>query len=283
MDEPAEETIKANWRRHRIGLLCLVQSDGRLHRLSPKHRFKHENEYYGTIFHELAHWTGHESRLNRGHARFGDHSYAEELVAELSSCFTLAGLGLSVPESDSNSTAYVANWVSALNKDSRFVFRAAEQCQQGCGPDPASAVSRNWNPKSCGRAILRLCCWVTAGRRLDNAARISWTASLRRDGDYQPARGNRTMTAALGQLDLESAARERPLGIGSTSIALPGIARGNLTRQRTWHSAAIRTIVTLIPGPEQCGGHRRNDGEVATGDDPDVVFESHHHRAVGHG
>ena len=66
-----------------------------------------------TVFHELAHWTGHESRLNRvQHSRFGDQSYAEEeFVAEIGSCFTLAALG--VPQSDgpTNHKSYVANWL----------------------------------------------------------------------------------------------------------------------------------------------------------------------------
>ena len=99
----------------------------------PKHRFKEENEYYGTIFHELAHWTGHESRLNRADklARFGDKSYAEEeLVAEMGSCFTLATLGVPQTDDMSNHKAYVANWLEALNKDSRFIFRAASRSQQ---------------------------------------------------------------------------------------------------------------------------------------------------------
>ena len=90
-----------------------------------KHRFKEEKDYYGTIFHEIVHLTGHSSRLNRlQHSRFGDQRYAfEELVAELGTSFILSALG--IPQSDNNSTAYVANWLDALNRDSRFIFQAA--------------------------------------------------------------------------------------------------------------------------------------------------------------
>ena len=126
--EPAEETIRASGADIRIG------SDQALYNRTsdfivcpPKHRFKEEKGYYATIFHEMAHWTGHECRLNRvQHSRFGDQSYAEEeLIAEIGSCFTLAALG--VPQSDdlTNQKSYVANWLEALSKDSRFIFRAA--------------------------------------------------------------------------------------------------------------------------------------------------------------
>lgn len=90
-----------------------------------KHRFRDEKEFYGTVFHEIVHLTGNSSRLNRlQHARFGDHKYAfEELVAELGTTFLLAALG--IPQSEGNSTAYLANWLEALNKESRFIFQAA--------------------------------------------------------------------------------------------------------------------------------------------------------------
>jgi antirestriction protein ArdC len=127
--DPAEETIKATAADIRFGgdRACYHREHDFI-LCPPKHRFKEENEYYGTIFHELAHWTGHESRLNRADklARFGDKSYAEEeLVAEMGSCFTLATLGVPQTDDMSNHKAYVANWLEALNKDSRFIFRAA--------------------------------------------------------------------------------------------------------------------------------------------------------------
>ncbi|MGA2594747.1 MAG: ArdC-like ssDNA-binding domain-containing protein, partial [Bryobacteraceae bacterium] len=66
--------------------------------LPPKDAFKDAPGYYGTALHELAHWTGHPSRLNRATLsesyRFGDLNYAkEELRAELASVFMAAELG----------------------------------------------------------------------------------------------------------------------------------------------------------------------------------------------
>jgi antirestriction protein ArdC len=51
--------------------------------------FKSSAHFYGTTFHELGHWTGDKSRLDRDlKGRFGDHSYAaEELIAELTAAF----------------------------------------------------------------------------------------------------------------------------------------------------------------------------------------------------
>lgn len=82
--------------------------------------------YYATLLHELTHWTGHPSRLNRDLAnRFGDNAYAmEELVAELGSAFLCADLGITnVPRPDH--AAYVANWLNVLRDDTRAIFTAA--------------------------------------------------------------------------------------------------------------------------------------------------------------
>ena len=68
--------------------------------LPQKETFKSIEEYYSTLFHELGHSTGHETRLNRKTLNkinsFGDHSYSkEELVAELSSAFLCEKSGIS--------------------------------------------------------------------------------------------------------------------------------------------------------------------------------------------
>jgi antirestriction protein ArdC len=85
-------------------------------------------EYYGTAFHELAHWTGHVSRLNRegitGVAAFGSAVYSrEELVAEMASSFIAAKLGLEVDLG--NSAAYLQGWIKALRGDSKLAVKAA--------------------------------------------------------------------------------------------------------------------------------------------------------------
>jgi len=96
--------------------------------LPPKDAFKDAPGYYGTALHELAHWTGHPSRLNRPTLsesyRFGDLNYAkEELRAELASVFMAAELG--VPHDPANHAAYVGSWIKALRDDKNEIFRAA--------------------------------------------------------------------------------------------------------------------------------------------------------------
>lgn len=85
--------------------------------------------YYRTVLHELGHWTGHPSRLDRDQTgRFGTASYGrEELVAELCSAFTCAALGIvpTVRHAD-----YIACWLEVLKGDNRAIFRAASQASK---------------------------------------------------------------------------------------------------------------------------------------------------------
>ena len=55
--------------------------------------FKSAAHFYGVAFHELGHWTGHRSRLDRDlRHRFGERAYAaEELVAELCALCRILG------------------------------------------------------------------------------------------------------------------------------------------------------------------------------------------------
>ena len=82
--------------------------------------------YYGTLLHELAHWSGAPHRLNRTFGtRFGDEDYAvEELVAELGAAFLCADLGIA-NEPRPDHAAYVASWLKVLNDDRRAIFTAA--------------------------------------------------------------------------------------------------------------------------------------------------------------
>ena len=96
--------------------------------LPPKEAFKDAAGYYGTALHELAHWTGHPTRLGRATLtdsyRFGDPNYAkEELRAELASVFLAAERG--IPHDPEQHAAYVGSWVKALREDKNEIFRAA--------------------------------------------------------------------------------------------------------------------------------------------------------------
>ncbi len=88
--------------------------------------------YYATLGHEMTHWTGHPSRLDRpfGAARFGDDGYArEELVAELGAAFLCADLGLTL-EPRPDHAAYLASWLKVLRADKRFIFTAAAHAER---------------------------------------------------------------------------------------------------------------------------------------------------------
>jgi antirestriction protein ArdC len=96
--------------------------------MPPHEAFESEEHFWGTMLHELTHWTGHKSRLDRDlSGRFGSHSYAaEELVAEMGAAFLCANLGISGrlrhPE-------YIATWLAVLKEDKRAVFKASSLAQ----------------------------------------------------------------------------------------------------------------------------------------------------------
>jgi len=97
-------------------------------------RFKNPEHYYSTLFHELAHSTGHESRLGRkslnGWAPFGSEDYSrEELVAEMTAAFLSAHHGIETATID-NSAAYIDSWLKALSNDPKAVVWAASQAEK---------------------------------------------------------------------------------------------------------------------------------------------------------
>jgi antirestriction protein ArdC len=97
--------------------------------LPAKASFKSEAHYYATAFHELTHWSGAESRLDRTFgSRFGDPKYAfEELVAEMGAAFLCADYGV---DGDLRHAGYIANWLQALHDDNTAVFKAAALAQK---------------------------------------------------------------------------------------------------------------------------------------------------------
>src|SRR5215212_9725231 len=85
--------------------------------------FRGAEHYYAVSFHELTHWTGHRSRLNRDlKQRFGSRDYAaEELVAELGAAFLSAEFGF---DGDVRNAGYIAIWIELLKTDKRAFFTA---------------------------------------------------------------------------------------------------------------------------------------------------------------
>jgi len=93
--------------------------------------FNSLDEYYATTLHELVHWSGNESRLDRSFENsktWGDEAYAaEELVAELGSAFLSAQCGI---KGKLQHAEYLNNWVKVLKQDDKAIFRAASKARE---------------------------------------------------------------------------------------------------------------------------------------------------------
>lgn len=102
------------------------------HKVSMPHKEKFEpGAYYDTLLHELGHSTG--PALGRDlSGSFGSAKYAfEELVAELSSVFMSAELGIPHnPSVHENHAAYLKSWLGALKQDKNMIFKAASHAQK---------------------------------------------------------------------------------------------------------------------------------------------------------
>lgn len=87
--------------------------------------FTSAEAFYATTLHELTHWTAHEKRLDRQLGKkFGDLDYAaEELIAELGSCFVCAELGIN--SALENHASYLDSWLKILKADNKAIFLAA--------------------------------------------------------------------------------------------------------------------------------------------------------------
>lgn len=98
--------------------------------LPQKAQFPDASAYYSTALHELGHWTGHKSRLDRDLANpFGSVGYAkEELRAELASLFLADRTG--IPHDPGQHAAYVKSWVQVLRDDKNEIFRAARDAEK---------------------------------------------------------------------------------------------------------------------------------------------------------
>ena len=96
-------------------------------------QFKSIEAYYETAFHEAAHSTGHESRLNRisRPASFGSEEYSkEELVAELTASALLHSLGIETDKTLRNNAAYIQSWIKALKNDIKMIVTASSRADK---------------------------------------------------------------------------------------------------------------------------------------------------------
>lgn len=96
--------------------------------------FRDAASYYATLSHETAHWTALPHRVGRDLSRYAKdrtERAREELIAELSSCFVCADLGIS-PELEPrpDHASYLQSWLEVLSNDKRAIFQAAAHAQR---------------------------------------------------------------------------------------------------------------------------------------------------------
>jgi putative DNA primase/helicase len=185
--------------------------------LPDKIRFPTADNYYATALHELGHWSGHESRLDRdlGHP-FGSEGYAkEELRAEIASM--ILGDELGIGHDPEQHAAYVGSWIKALEDDPLEIFRAAAdaekirdyvlgQEQQQVREQAASAtLATGGHPAAFVDTNGMLRDWTTADRMPDD-----WQGVVKHQGAFwqvgQEA-GERTFTV-LAATSLQEAQAE---------------------------------------------------------------------------
>ncbi|EHN09724.1 Antirestriction protein [Patulibacter medicamentivorans] len=108
-------------------------------------RFTEATDWHATLFHELAHSTGHADRLNRPDlvdpsATFGSKKYArEELTAEMAAAMLCTVAGIDAAPLTERHAAYVEHWAERIGEDPKLVVIAAQRAQKACdlilGPD----------------------------------------------------------------------------------------------------------------------------------------------------
>lgn len=134
-NERAENILKASGAdiREKAGDRAFYTPGGDYIVLPEKTQFSSDDKYYATALHELGHWTGHSSRLDRDlTGPFGSESYArEELKAEVSSL--LLGEEIGIGHDPGQHVAYVGSWIKALEEDPKEIIRAARDAEQIMG------------------------------------------------------------------------------------------------------------------------------------------------------
>lgn len=130
-DEAAEKALRSSGAEIREGGNRAFFSPGHdFVQMPPFAAFETCGAFLATLAHELTHWTGHKSRLDRLKLTpFGTPDYArEELVAEIGAAFICARLGIAGEHID-NHAAYLKSWLGVLKADKRAIFKAAAFAQ----------------------------------------------------------------------------------------------------------------------------------------------------------
>lgn len=128
--ETAERFVEATKAdiRHGGNQACFVPSQDFI-AMPPAGAFRNAESFYATELHELGHWSGHNSRLDRDlSGRFRTRAYAaEELIAELTAAFLCAQLNIT---GELRHAGYIGDWITLLKEDDRAIFTAASRASQ---------------------------------------------------------------------------------------------------------------------------------------------------------
>lgn len=132
INERAENVLQLSGAdiRHRDGDRAYYNPKDDYIMLPEREQFNDDAVFYATALHELGHWTGHESRLDRDLSHpFGSAGYAkEELRAEISSFMNAQRYG--VPHDPSQNAAYVGSWIKSLDDDPKEIIHASSQAME---------------------------------------------------------------------------------------------------------------------------------------------------------
>lgn len=129
-EEAAEQVINNSGADIRYGgFRAFYQPSQDFVQIPLRSAFADASSYYATTLHELVHFTGHPTRLDRQlTTRFGDEAYAmEELIAELGSAFLCAHARVN---GQLQHASYIGNWLKVLRNDKRAIFIASSKGQQ---------------------------------------------------------------------------------------------------------------------------------------------------------
>lgn len=120
--------------KHGGNRACFIPSIDQIHMPNKEDFFTTDNgsnveHYYATLFHELTHWSGHKTRLDRELSMEKEKYAFEELIAELGACFLCADHGIKTEARDDHAK-YIESWLKALKSDKAFIPQAAAQAQK---------------------------------------------------------------------------------------------------------------------------------------------------------